>query len=334
MMFTHVLINQLRGDKSRKRTAREELWKAQGYDAFSTAQSGGICRNTIRNAAYKALLGAESITREKGVFIPSLMTFDFDLDGDEEYLFQDEHINCYVTARGAGVFEFDFLPKTWNYLDTLEDRTPEGAPRSRRTAFADTLAPAGFSLTDYRSGAFTGCRRCSAEWYEPVELDRVHEKARFRLNAEPERVFGSIGIEKTFQLNKDSLIVHYEFTNRGDRREEGTFITEINLSLPGEGRLFQRIFSRQGDGKEPVSFESGELVNTAGIELQDLKNEVIINVTSDRNFDAWLVPLRTQCRIYGKDTGVYQSTCIVPVKKISLAPGERWETGFTLKLVH
>ncbi|MDR0377156.1 MAG: DUF1925 domain-containing protein [Spirochaetaceae bacterium] len=96
MMFTHVLINQLRGDKSRKRSARESLWKAQGLDSFYRRPEGGIYRNTVRNAAYRALLGAEKITREKGVFIPSLMTLDFDLDGEDEYLFQDEYINCYV----------------------------------------------------------------------------------------------------------------------------------------------------------------------------------------------------------------------------------------------
>ncbi|MDR3146078.1 MAG: DUF1925 domain-containing protein, partial [Treponema sp.] len=119
MMFINVLINQLRGDKSRKRTAREELWKAQGYDVFCPTQYGGIYRNTTRNAVYRALLGAERITREKGSFAPSLSVFDFDLDGEGEYLFQDVHINCYIKSRGASIFELDYLPKTWNYLDTM-----------------------------------------------------------------------------------------------------------------------------------------------------------------------------------------------------------------------
>jgi len=41
MMYTHILINQLRGDKYRKRTAREELWKAQGCDGFWHIGDGG-----------------------------------------------------------------------------------------------------------------------------------------------------------------------------------------------------------------------------------------------------------------------------------------------------
>jgi len=40
-MYTHILINQLRGDKYRKRTAREELWKAQGCDGFWHIGDGG-----------------------------------------------------------------------------------------------------------------------------------------------------------------------------------------------------------------------------------------------------------------------------------------------------
>ncbi|MDR2159018.1 MAG: DUF1925 domain-containing protein, partial [Treponema sp.] len=117
MFFTHLLINQLRGDKSRKQAAREELWKAQGYDLYYPGKyHTGIGSHTLRKAAYRALLGAEKITRETGKFLPSLMNFDFDLDGEGEYLFQGEKINCYVRLKGAGVFELDFLPKPWNYL--------------------------------------------------------------------------------------------------------------------------------------------------------------------------------------------------------------------------
>jgi hypothetical protein len=86
MIYTRMLINQLRGDKSRKRTATEELWKAQDSRIFCPAQ--GICPPQVRKAAYRALLEAERITRERRSFTPSLSVFDIDLDGTGEYLFQ------------------------------------------------------------------------------------------------------------------------------------------------------------------------------------------------------------------------------------------------------
>ncbi|MDR0301663.1 MAG: DUF1925 domain-containing protein, partial [Treponema sp.] len=115
MMFTSVLINQLKGDKYRKQNAREELWKSQDSCLFTPG--GGFLRHELRKAAYSSLLRAEKLSREKGKFISSLIQHDFDLDGVKEYLFQDARINCYIQQKGASVFELDYLPKDWNYLD-------------------------------------------------------------------------------------------------------------------------------------------------------------------------------------------------------------------------
>ncbi|MDR0289338.1 MAG: alpha-amylase, partial [Treponema sp.] len=117
MVFTNVLINQLRGDKSRKDSAHEELWKAQSSSLFCQIGRQGLHNNVLRNAAYGALLGAERVTREKGKFSPSLVPFDFNMDGTHEWLFQDAKINCYVQSLGGGIFEMDYLPKAWNYLN-------------------------------------------------------------------------------------------------------------------------------------------------------------------------------------------------------------------------
>ncbi|MDR2047834.1 MAG: DUF1925 domain-containing protein, partial [Treponema sp.] len=73
MYFTHTLINQLRGDKTRKKIAREELWKAQGSDAFCRTADKDIACSMVRKHAYRALLSAERITRENGNFVPSLL---------------------------------------------------------------------------------------------------------------------------------------------------------------------------------------------------------------------------------------------------------------------
>ena len=94
MIFTNVLINQLKGDKSRKYSAREEMWKAQ--DSYIYSDSNGYLRNEIRKSAYSSLLRAECLTKEKekGKVILSLIQYDFDFDGIKEYLFQDNRLNC------------------------------------------------------------------------------------------------------------------------------------------------------------------------------------------------------------------------------------------------
>jgi hypothetical protein len=327
MMFINMLINQLRGDKSRKLSARKSLWKAQGQDSFYRTQGGGIYRNTIRNAAYRELLEAERITRENGVFSPSLMVMDFDIDGEDEYLFQDEHINCYVKTMGAGLFEFDYLPKTWNYLAVMESRGAGGL----RTGFADFLAPPHFppeALTE-NPQAFSG-RRCASERYEVLEVDKVHKKVCFRLSPVPELYYGSVKIEKTYHLAKGVLSVKYLLTNQSDKKMRFNFIPRLDLAFPGEGENYQRVM-KAGAG---LPLAEGAVLDTPGLEFQDIRNEVSLTLESDRNFDAYIKPRRVSCPVHGKETALYQSTCVLPVNAVSLGPNVSWETEYRITLAH
>ncbi len=337
MMYTSMLIGQLRGDKSRKLTAREELWKSQGYDAICHIGDGGIYRSSIRKAVYRSLLEAEKITREKGDFIPSLAVFDFDLDGEPEYLFQDKQINCYVKSPGAGIFELDYLPKAWNYLDTFSRRresylNDEGIEDGyRRSAFLDRLVPQNITFQDARNADFGQSRFCAAEPYNPLEMDRLHQEARFKLDTNQNVPYGNIEIEKYYHLKKDSINISYIITNQGEAETSFQFIPEIDLSFPGETEKFQRIFTLGDNEKAPVSLDQGNLHDVLGLELQDIKNEVVINLTSDSPSAMWIFPIRTRCRINGEITDQYQSTCIMPVKQVSLKPGESYKTLFKLR---
>jgi hypothetical protein len=352
MMFTHVLINQLRGDKARKRNALEELWKAQGYNAFCHEEDGGIYCHKLRNASYQAILEAERITREGGAFIPSLMIFDFDLDGEAEYLFQDNRINYYIKTEGAAVFELDYLPKTWNYMDTLSRRgevSGEGPVTKsasiedgyRRSAFLDRLVPPHTTLEDALENRFAGSRFCGNERYEPVEVDKIQKKVRFRLAPNslnkgpvPDGGVRTIELEKTYQLKDDILALTYSLKNRGDDRAHFKFIPQIDFSFPGEGGGFLRVFTVQSDVKEPVSPGAGEIKQVRGIELQDLKNEAILNLLSNGTFDLWIIPIRTRRRMGGNIQELYQSTCFMPVQEVFLEPGEDCQSEFILRIYH
>jgi hypothetical protein len=338
MIFIHVLIDQLRGDKARKRTAQEELLRAQGYDAFCHIGDGGIYRNALRKGVYRSLLNAEKITREKGVFTPSLMVFDFDLDGEPEFLFQERSVNCYVKAQGACVFELDYLPKSWNYLDTLarrrepyiEGEVPEDG--YRRGAFLDRLAPADFSLAHVTEGRFEGSRFCGNERYELVTVERPHGQAHFLLPPRAGIPFGKLEVQKKYRLKQDTLTVRYLITNRGDAAERFKLVPEIDLSFPGEGAAFLRV--RGPGGTESLAEGTGENPDTEGLECEDIKNETLLSLVSNRSFTPWITPIRTRCRIDGVVADQYQSTCVMPVTEAALEPGEEWEAEFRLKISH
>ena len=320
MIFTNVLINQLRGDKSRKQSAHEELWKAQGSALFCATGKQGLHNNMLRNAAYSALLGAERITREKGKFAPSLVPFDFNMDGEQEWLFQDTRINCYVQPAGGGIFELDYLPKGWNYLDSCRGRT----------AFADRLLPEGARAEYLSCGIVANARNCRDEWYEALDTDKVRRKLKLTLcPAETPAPFGTIAIEKSFQVKKDTVIVGYTLINRGAEAAVCAFAPEIDLALPGEGDSFVRFFAcKTGMPDAPLP---GQLLNAVdGVKIHDLKNEVQITLTAARPFDGRISPVY----IPDNDTELYQAFCIMPLFPVSLNAGEACDLEFTLKFSH
>jgi hypothetical protein len=324
MIFTNVLINQLRGDKSRKQNAREELWKAQDCGLFHAGPGRGLYRNSFRKSAYRALLGAERITREKGKFSPSLIRYDFDLDGEGEYLFQDSKINCYIQLAGAGIFELDYLPKGWNYLDSGSDSGPAGLVR--RTAFADRLLPAGTGAEDLRAGIPSGARLCLYEKFEAADQDRSRGKVSFTLPAVENPPFGGIEIEKKFSLKKDVLAVGYTLRNRGGEPESFCLVSEINLSFAGEGAESAR-FLASGNGVKDAALVRGTALAAESLKIQDLKNEAQLNFSSAKAFDLLVRPL---CL----GGGQYQASRVMPLFAIELAPGESWTNEFTLKFSH
>jgi hypothetical protein len=254
------------------------------------------------------------------------MPFDFDFDGHREYLFRDEKVNCYVQTGGASVFELDYLPEAWNYLDTFSLSPPAGG---RRNAFADYLFPLGFTPGDAREGPFPGSRFCGGERFEIQEIDRVHGKVCFRLSPRPGVPYGRVEVEKTYRLDKDVLSVDYSLINRGEEEENFLFAPGIDLSFPGEGEAFLKIFQGNAEVKDP----GAGIILTAAAELkfQDLKNTVAIKLCSDQSFDAWIFSIKTPERPGGETWDHYQSTWILPHKPVLLKPGAVFKMAFTLE---
>lgn len=338
MMYTHTLINQLRGDKHRKRAAREELWKAQGCEAFWHVAEGGLYNNNLRKAAYRALLDAEKITRERGVFLPSVVSFDIDLDGMREYLFQGTDLNCYVKTQGAAIFELDYLSKSWNYLDTFARRRESYASDAvlldgyRRCAFMDRLVTPETSLKDAENNQFVDSRFCALEQYEPVSVTRSHHEVHFKLPASATGPYAAIEILKKYRLYKNSISVSYTLTNTGNRPERFNFIPQIDLSLSGDDEKRQRIAAVRSGVKQRYPLDPMEIRDLDELVIDDLKNEIPLSLTSSGSFDAWIIPIYSYGRVNADLAYQYQSTCIMPQKAVILAPQESWNIQFSLSL--
>jgi hypothetical protein len=325
MYFTHTLINQLRGDKARKKTAREELWKAQGADAFCRTAGRDIACSAVRKHAYRSLISAERITREKGNFVPSLLTFDFDLDGEAEYLFQDKNLNCNVKAEGASVFEIDYLPKGWNYLDTFSPH------RSFcRRAFMDRILEPGVpprTLEALARGTGNSGRFCGTELYEAA-ADKQHGRVSFRLAPGGNLPFGHIELEKNYRLEKNIVVLSYTLTNKGGEETEFCFISQFDLSF-ADSEHFSVYAGSVSPGAPALPKDAALAGGINAIEVSDVKNNSVLGFSSEKPFDLSLFQIDSP--VNGSPEA-YQSSCFLPLFRLALAPGQSWSTVFRLSV--
>jgi hypothetical protein len=320
MVFIYVLINQLKGDKSRKQNAREELWKAEDSILFSPGAEQ--TRNEIRKAAYSSLLRAEQLSREKGKFTSSIVQYDFDFNGIPEYLIHDEILNCYIQLKGAGLFELDYLPKEWNYLDCGSAFSGESG-YEKITAFADVILPAQTKIEDIENLTLNGGRLLFNEQYEALEQDR-NGKICFKLPASSNTSFGSLEINKCYMLKKNILSVSYTLKNTGKENVDFCFIPQINFSFTGIKEECVSFYTVEPDGKDiPVEKFTD---STTAIKIIDVKNEVQILLASCASFSGSIFPVF-------KD-GFYQASRILPVFTITLETSKTWTNEFTLKFTN
>ncbi|MCL2804521.1 MAG: DUF1926 domain-containing protein [Treponema sp.] len=323
MIFTNVLINHLKGDKSRKVNAREELWKAQD----SSLYSGFQYRNELRKAAYSSLIRAEKMSKEKEKIVFSIIQHDFDFDGINEYLLQDSQINCYIRQKGAVVFELDYLPKEWNYLDCGTDEA-----RLRRTAFADMLLPQNTNLEDIIKEKPKGARLCYNEYYESSAQNRKG-KSCFKLNAIAEDIpFNMIEIDKCYMLKKDVLSVSYMIKNTGKETQNFVFIPEINLSFAGVTDELVRFYAIEASGTAGLQDTPVDIhFNASNLKIHDVKNEVQLLLAFTGQGSSLSV---NGCLVPAYSGNVYQGTRILPAFALSLNPDETWKNDFSLKFSH
>ena len=337
-MNTHVLVNQVRGDKYKKKAAQNELWKGQSHHAYWHGVSGGIYDNALRKAVYHSLIEAEKITRATEIFAPSIISVDYDMDNSIEYLYQGSELNAYIHARGGALFELDFLPAAWNYLDTMVDRDhgcfdgdiePPGG--YQRKAFIDHFFEKGCSLPDFEGGRQREVGNFLTGAYELVELNRALPELLMRRTGavSVEGAERPVGIEKRFVFRPRSIDVYYKVSNLGASDLPGRFGVEINVSLAARSVECGRLFILDEDRKREIETGAMEIDGVQGLLVYDVRNEVSITLSSARAFRCWSLPVETAQESDSGPKG-FQAHCFVPQWDMRLTPGETWENHMSV----
>ncbi len=344
MQYTHVLVNQIRGDKYRKQAAREELWRGQSHSAYWHGRHGGIYHNRLRKHVYRSLIEAEKITRERGIFIPSIVTVEFDMDGLPEYLYQGQDINAYIHQEGGHLFELDYLPVGWNYLDTLSRRQERyhtakvkkrGYDSEMRKSFMDRFLDPAVTIEQFDRSDYTDLGGFTQTLYQRTEYKR--DGHRLGLKAESAVRQGMarvpVTIDKRYTFKRSVVQVEYTLTNCGDSELTSVFAPEFNLAfLSQEANSLRLFLTTAKRANVEISPSRAAHPGAKEIRMEDLVNGLTVILSATGADDFWCLPVETVSGCPSGTETIYQGTCLVPRRQLSIAPDESVSTTITLAI--
>ncbi len=233
MIHIQTLVNQIRGDKYKKKAAQESLWAGQNYNLFNIVNhedSDIEERIKLRKKAFSYLIEAEINTRQQGVFIPSLIKTDFDLDGVEEYMYQGDEYNLYLHVDGASVFEFDRIKNNWNYSDAVYSGESSNSGICR--SFLDRIYSRNISDDELEKNDLKDeCFFLGNIEYRIDNYDRDNKIIKFVKRIKQPENDMSLKLSKQYRFLKKRVEVLYEISNIGTKTINRTFSTEINFSF-------------------------------------------------------------------------------------------------------
>ncbi len=344
MQYTHVLVNQIRGDKYRKQAAREELWKGQCHTAYWHGQHCGIYSNRLRKQVFRSLIEAEKKTRERGIFIPSVVTVDFDMDGLDEFLYQGQDLNAYVHSEGGVLFELDYLPTSWNYLDTLARRRESyhsadvearGYDSHMRRSFMDHFLSPDATVVEFDSARAEEQGSFIAGLYDRADGKRdAHVIMLAAAGTVSQGEFDrAASIVKQYRFKRSVVEVDYEITCGDDGSIDAVFAPELNFALLSQDADSLRLFSRQGNAQWVEIGPERQVVQAAGsVRLNDLVNDTSLTVSLSDECEVWILPIETvSLGCEGLETR-YQGTSVVPRFQLALEPGAAFTVTVSIKL--
>ncbi len=366
MQYTHVLVNQIRGDKYRKQAAREELWKGQSHTAYWHGAAGGIYHNHLRKALYRALIEAEKVTREKGIFIPSIVSVDYDMDGLDEYLYQGQEMNAYVHREGARLVELDYLAVPWNYMDVMsrhmeryhEELGDDTAfDRYTRRSFIDHFFTPYTTIDQFDAMQHEDAARLYTRVFTVTEYHRTGNDLTLECEFDLKTADGNckMKLQKCFTFENSTVSGEVTLTNMDAVPAAGVYGCEVNLGFVSDqvDALRVHVFpesdpaiarktllrrnrsdsdSDSGIPHTEVGPSRQVLPDAGTIIYEDLVNRLDIAVSFRQQAETWSLPVCTHSMHENHLDTIYQGSSLVPRWTFAIPPGESVQYSVSLRI--
>ncbi len=315
-------------DKSLKREALPFLLKAQTSYALSFNSDLGIYNPKNRQYCYKNLINVEKIVREKGQIQNYIKKYDFNNDGLEEVIFTGNHLKAFISKKGASLFELDYYPLSYNYLNTICDYSENyysenGSDRRKVDTFQDILI-----YTDENGKEYI--KDLSDDIFEILDIKSKRNIVRFKSVVEfPDGV--TINLIKQYTMKKNTVEVLYTYLNLSDKRISLQIISEINLSFFDYKKSVE--VYNCNDKEVRIKSTDKVLKNCNRIKFIDLYNKALINLFFSNITDVSHNLFCSSVMLDEKLNNICQFTSFKPMWSISLEPNKYWNNDIKLNII-
>ncbi|MBR5934462.1 MAG: DUF1926 domain-containing protein [Treponema sp.] len=280
MIFVSLLVNQCKGDKMRKKTARECLWAAQTGDAYVYPSSSALISSQERQKAFKKLSEAELLVRECEDFHESILNYDYNCDGFNEYLCRMNKFNACINRRGGAIFELDVMKKASNYADNMSRVMPldKCNDNYEKGIFVDHL----FEPEEYnryikglpcKNGVF------SNNVYKEVLFNSTKREICLETRSKFPSLNQSVQVRKKYIINSNGIMVQYIIKNTSPIAVKAKFVVESNfaqLDCKKELTETYRIdVVNNGQIEEKTAQNLEFMKNVDAFQLTDVDNNVV-----------------------------------------------------------
>lgn len=252
MMYVCMILNQGHGDKIRKKSAREALWKAQTGSNFISLPDGLPSVNSKRQDSYKNLVNAEKFIREATDFKEALTRYDYNYDGKNEYICQMQKFNAVISTRGGIITSLDVMSSGYNYASNLS-RIEEFDGQSddyERGIFVEHI------LDDEEFEKYTSAAGLSHNVFSNINfIEKKFDVKRNEIQLEGRgEVFAmkqGVLLRKKIIVSSGGFVVQYILKNDSPFPLKGYFAVETNFNRS------------KPDSTQEIPFEAEVIYNTS-----------------------------------------------------------------------